>query len=195
MFARFITVLAAVLLATTLLGGPAAAADPDPGSAAIDRLLVLLGERLQVSADVARHKWNRGAAVADPAREDVVVAAARSGGEAAGLTGDFAADVMRAQIEASKLVQSDHLMLWRAEGRGPFSAVPDLATQIRPRLDAIGAALMPALAVAVPQIQAAGGDALLTARAAVVMAEVPVTVRAVALRPLRPVPAGALAGR
>lgn len=182
-----------ILLVSALLGGPAAAAEPD--SAVIDRLLLLLGERLQVSADVARHKWNRQAAVADPAREDVVVAGARSSGEAAGLNGDFAADVMRAQIEASKLVQSDHLMQWRGENRGPFGDVPDLGSQLRPRLDAIGAALMPAVAAAVPRLQAPDGDALLAERAAAVLPNLPPAVRAVALRPLRPMPAGALGNR
>jgi chorismate mutase len=179
--------LSVVLLLAAVFVRPAAAADP----AAVDQLLTLLHDRAVLSQDVARHKWNRAAAVADPAREDAVVAAARRSGEAAGLDGDFAADIMRAQIEASKLVQSAGLMAWRAEGRGPFTDVPDLAGVLRPKLDALGAALMPAVAAAMPTLSSPEGAALLDQRAAALMADLPATVREVALRPLRPVPAKA----
>src|SRR5918994_1952587 len=58
---------------------------------ALDTLLSLIGERLAVMPDVARHKYNSGAAVEDLPREAQVIEAVTAQAVEAGLDKDVAA--------------------------------------------------------------------------------------------------------
>ena len=57
----------------------------------------------------------------------------------------MAARFFQAQIDASKMIQSERVAAWKAEGHEHFTDVPDLHTVIRPKLDALTPALLVAL--------------------------------------------------
>lgn len=115
-------------------------------------LLVLMRERLAISKDVARSKWNSGAAIEDAAREREIIAALSHQAGVAGLPVPWAAQFFRAQIEASKIEQRTLHERWHRQGRGKFDAVPDLATDVRPRLDALTPRLLAAIGAAWPTL-------------------------------------------
>lgn len=169
-----------VLAALAALALPSQARPADDPLAA---LLSLIGRRLEIGRIVAQAKWNSGAAIADPEREDRVIAAARAQAMVAGVDPDALATLLRAQIEASKLLQHQLHAEWRATARAPFADVPDLATDIRARLDRIGEALPPALAAALPKLQGNCED--LDRRAEIMLAGFDAPVRAQAIEPLR----------
>lgn len=113
--------------------------------ARVDALLTLMRERLAVSVDVARSKWNSGAPIEDVQRErDIIAALSRQAGDA-GLPVPWAEQFFRAQIEASKIVQRALHDRWRRQGQGKFDVAPDLARDIRPRLDALTPRLLAAI--------------------------------------------------
>lgn len=160
---------ALAFLATT--AGFAACLSLRPGFAlaagtALDTLLSLIGERLALMPDVARHKYNTGAAVEDLPREAQVIEAVTVQAVEAGLDKDVAAKFFLAQIDASKMIQSERIAAWKAEGHAPFTDVPDLKTVIRPKLDALTPAMLAALKDALPELRLGGAGERLEAYAA-----------------------------
>jgi len=155
------------------------AVNPPPPS--LDTLLALIDQRLAISEDVARSKWNSGAAVEDLARERDIVNAIGAQAVKYGLDPAFARAFFQAQIEASKVVQHTRLAQWRAANQAPFSNVPDLQRDIRPQLDRLTTELLTALAQALPALRAPGAEARLAAHANH-------AARATALAPLRQTP-------
>ncbi len=113
------------------------------------KLALLVDERLSLMPDVARYKWNQQAAIEDLPRERALIESVRGLAAARGLSPDRAAAFFEAQIEASKVIQRELFAQWQAAGQGRFETVVDLATQIRPRLDALNPSLLEGLA-AVP---------------------------------------------
>jgi chorismate mutase len=122
-------------------------------SDAVAPLLVLIAQRLALMSDVARHKFNSGAAVEDLPREAQVLAQVTAAAEAAGLPRGFATRFFQAQIDAAKLLQQSRIDGWKAQGQGKFANVPDLATEIRPMLDALTPRLIEALQKAYPVLK------------------------------------------
>ena len=138
----------------------------DAPAVSADSLNVLLGlidERLAIMPDVARHKYNSGAAVEDLPREAQVIEAVTAQAVTAGLDKDLAATFFQAQIDASKMIQTERIAAWKVEGRAPFADVPDLGTVIRPKLDALTPAMLAALKEALPELKSAGAGARLEA--------------------------------
>lgn len=136
------------LVACWLLLAPLAHAYTIEEIARADALLALMDQRLRISDQVARAKWNSGAPIEDFEREKAVKAAfvtegMRRGGDAL-VMGPF----MEAQIEASKVRQRELFRRWRDERQPPFSDAPDLAKEIRPRLDDLSGKLLATLLVA-----------------------------------------------
>ena len=119
---------------------------------ALDRLLTLVGERLDVMPGVAMHKFNTGSPVDDLPREAQVLAQVAAQAERAGAPRALAERFFQAQIDAAKTIQRARIAAWRAEGRGPFAAAPDLATEIRPRLDGLTPMLIAALRDSAPSL-------------------------------------------
>jgi chorismate mutase len=132
---------------------------------ALDTLLRLIGERLAVMPDVARHKYNSGAAGEDLPREAQVIEAVTAQAVEAGLDKDLAAKFFQAQIDASKMIQSERIAAWKAENHAPFTDVPDLKTVIRPKLDALTPAMLAALKDALPELTLGGTGGRLEAYA------------------------------
>jgi chorismate mutase len=138
-------------LIIALLGGcatPAAPADP------ITELLNLIEQRLAIGAEVARSKWNSGAAIEDLKRESEIVDAIGAQAASHGLEPTLAKQFFQAQIEASKMIQNARLAQWRATQQPAFSDAPDLLRDIRPQLDRLTPAILDALAKALPALHA-----------------------------------------
>jgi len=125
-------------LACTLLswfaGGVQADTSP-PAPDALQPLLATMNERLNISELVALTKWDSGKPVQDNAREAQVIANARKQATQHQLDPDDVADLIAAQIEASKLVQYGRIAQWQAAHKAPDTPRPDLINEIRSKLD------------------------------------------------------------
>jgi chorismate mutase len=152
--------------ATTSMG---AASDTD----AVDRLLVLIKERLDVAPEVARTKWNTRAPIEDRPREKQIIDGVAKAAPEYGLDPQVAAAFFTAQIEASKVVQNALHAEWTASKQPPFATVADLGKDIRPVLDRLTPAMMQALAKALPALEQPGGRQLLEAQARAILANSP----------------------
>jgi chorismate mutase len=119
---------------------------PDEDKAAIDRMLVLIDERLDVAPLVAQSKWNSGEPIEAPEREAQILDQVAEDAEAAGVDDAFARRFFDKQFEASKQVQRRLHHQWLQEGRSTFADPPDLAEEVRPVLDRLTPQLIEALA-------------------------------------------------
>ncbi|MBS0207483.1 MAG: gamma subclass chorismate mutase AroQ [Planctomycetes bacterium] len=145
-----------VLLAIAVMGlGCAPAAPPEteatldaplPAHAErdVDALLVVLRDRLRLMHDVAEFKRRAELPVTDTARERQVLDQTAEAGRWRGLDADWTVAVVRAQIDAGKLIQERDLSRPSVILPQPVQA-PDLATTIRPQIDALGERLLDAL--------------------------------------------------
>jgi chorismate mutase len=156
-------------------------------TAAVDRLLGLIRERLALAPEVARVKWNTHAPIEDVSRERVIIDGVARRGAEYGLDAAVAGGFFQAQIEASKTVQMALHAAWRASMQPPFAGVRDLDQDIRPMLDRLTPMMLRALADALPVIQQQGGRDVLDARNKSVLGRSPGGATAVrqAVAPLR----------
>lgn len=172
-------------------GGPPA----EPGAAAALRVADLVARRLLLMPEVAAAKRAAGLPVDVPGREGEVFARARAAAERDGLAAEPYLALVRAQIEAAKVVQYAVLAL---PDPGP-PATPEAATrararldaEIRPAIDRLDAALRQALVASAPlplslaELSAAlaadapvpGFDARQAALLAAALAEIPAATR------------------
>ncbi|RYG46584.1 gamma subclass chorismate mutase AroQ [bacterium] len=120
---------------------------PSPESS-VDRLLLLLQTRLTIATEVAMAKHNSGAAVEDLPREEAVLKAVEKEAPERGVRPEEARRLFAAQIEASKAAQRRMLEIWRT--LPPLTTAPDLAKDVRPKLDALTPAILDAYAEARP---------------------------------------------
>jgi chorismate mutase-like protein len=132
------------LLIVALLSAGTASAAAQPLAVVRDAIAA----RLALMDDVARHKWNAGLPIAAPEREAALLEAVTTVAVAKGLPEDYARDVIAAQIDASRALQTALFERWQASGQGNFVAVPDLNTVQRPRIDAATRNLLDAVAAA-----------------------------------------------
>jgi chorismate mutase len=118
-----------------LLACSAQADETAPAPASLQPLLATMNERLNIGDLVALTKWDSHKPIQDSAREAQVIANARKEAVSRKLDPDEVAELLAAQIEASKLVQYGLLAQWQAAGRAPDVPRPDLGKEIRPQLD------------------------------------------------------------
>jgi chorismate mutase len=122
----------------------------------IDRLLVLIDQRLKVAPLVAQAKWNSGVPINDPVRErqilDDLTASLKNADEADKL---FVRRFFQAQFDAGKIIQLALHAQWRRQAHARFDNPPDLARDIRPELDRLTPLLIAALAQVRPLLQQA----------------------------------------
>lgn len=123
------------LLCVALLGLVAFNAQASAPPETLQPLLVTLNERLNIADLVALTKWDSGKPIQDSPREAQVIANARQLAVDRKLDPQAVSQLLAAQIEANKLVQYGLLANWKAAGHAPDTPRPDLAQQIRPRLD------------------------------------------------------------
>lgn len=128
----------------------AQAATPAPAPVALQPLLVTLNERLNIGDMVALTKWDSGKPIQDSAREAQVIANAKALASERQLDPEALGQLLAAQIEANKLVQYGLLAKWHAAGKAPDTPRPDLAQQIRPRLDQLQTRLLQQYAAFLP---------------------------------------------
>lgn len=146
-----IILLLPILLCTPACG-PAPATPALPAQdRATDALLGLMRQRLEVMHDVARYKWANKAAIEDPKREAALLEDVAGRAAGLGLDPDFAQAFFRGQIEAAKIVQQADSHRWQTNPEGAGGAVPDLARDLRPRIDALNGALLAELAKGSPR--------------------------------------------
>jgi chorismate mutase len=158
------TVRPLIAICTAALGGcwsPQPAAPPMPArasvpstrsDAAVDELLDLMRQRLNLMHDVARWKWNERKPIADPGRERQLLAALKRRGQAFGLSRRQSMTFMAAQIEAGKLIQEADFESWTADSQGKFSDVRDLNSDLRPLIDELSDRLLARLAKLAPTL-------------------------------------------
>lgn len=113
-------------------------------------LLVTLNERLNIGDLVALTKWDSGTPIQDAAREAQVIDNARKLAVDRQMDPQAVGELLAAQMEANKLVQYGLLAKWQAAGAAPKVPRPDLANQIRPRLDKLQNLLLQQYADFVP---------------------------------------------
>lgn len=143
----------AVVIACTAFAGATgcgtAGTPPQPTrpADAVARLVDLAIARLPTADTVAAVKWGTGGAIADPAREKVVLDKASSGAAQRGLDPRDVATVFQDQIAANKAVQYGLFADWSAEpGHAPARG-PDVG-EVRQELDRITGELLDELAAA-----------------------------------------------
>lgn len=117
--------------------------DPAPRTE-LDHLLDLLARRLAYMPAIAAAKRARGAAIEDPAREAVVLAAVRAEAEASGLDGEAMARLFELQIALGKELQA------AAGAQAPDGPPLDLRAQIRPELERLGTRIVATAARVAP---------------------------------------------
>jgi chorismate mutase len=135
----------AVIAATSVCHGRAQTA-----VAQLQPLVETSARRLNLAREVAFAKWDNGAAVEDPPREEHVIASAVTEGKTEGLDPAVVSKFFRAQIEANKAVQSSLLSTWDRVGKAPDHPTKDLTTTIRPQLDEIQKELIEELVSTAP---------------------------------------------
>jgi chorismate mutase-like protein len=115
----------------------------DPAEA---QLAALIDARLALVLEVARFKWNTGGAIEDPQREQALLASMRERATATGVSPSRVEAFFLAQIEAAKLLQRELFARWSREDREQFPGIEDLATSIRPGIDAVTSQMLQTLA-------------------------------------------------
>ncbi|GAA5044631.1 chorismate mutase [Thermocatellispora tengchongensis] len=123
---------AAAVAITAVLLTPYAPAPPP-----MDGLVESAVQRLLLAGQVAAAKFGGGGPITDPAREREVLDSVAAMSAAAGLAPETGVRFFRAQIEAAKVVQRGLHARWRAHPALRPRERPDLATEVRPRLDAL----------------------------------------------------------
>ena len=114
-----------------------------PGSAAaLGPLTAIALQRILLGDKVAEAKFGTDQPIDDPVREQQELDAVAAMAGRAGLDPDASVRFFQAQIEANKLVQRGLYALWSQHPELRSSERPDLATEVRPKLDRITAEIM-----------------------------------------------------
>lgn len=102
---------------------------------------------------VAAHKWLHHLPIEDVDRETMVIKAVTYRGLRYGVTARSLSDLFLAQISAAKEIQRYWFSAWRRTS--PPNEAPDLETELRPALTALGTAIVDALALESPNSEEA----------------------------------------
>lgn len=121
-----------------------AAALADGDNTPLTNVIALVSQRLALAEPVARWKWAHHDAITDKPREDALLASLDKRARASGIDPVLTQQFFRDQIEASKDVQNALFDNWRLS-RAPEGTPPDLAKDLRPKLDDVTNALLGAL--------------------------------------------------
>ncbi len=140
----------ALLLSLSL---PALASGADTfltNESAVIQVLDLMDQRLGLMPAVAATKWQTHAPIADPERERVVIKHAGELATPLGLTADRVEQVFEIQVRLARELEESLTERWQAQGFQYDGPVPDLAKELRPRIDTVTTRLMRALYLAAP---------------------------------------------
>ena len=118
----------------------------------VDRVLALENERLALMPAVAAWKWQHHAPVTDPTRERSVIADAAQRAAPLGLDPAPIERLFALQVRLASAVESELQRQWREQGFKAAAPVPDLARDLRPRLDRLTVDLLRAICLAAPAL-------------------------------------------
>ncbi|MFB4280456.1 gamma subclass chorismate mutase AroQ [Nonomuraea sp. MTCD27] len=110
-------------------------AAPLAGPSGLPALAEVAARRLFLADAVAAAKFGGAGPITDPVRERELLASVAATSAEIGLPPDTGVRFFRAQIEAAKLVQRGLHARWRAYPELRPRERPDLATEVRPKLD------------------------------------------------------------
>jgi chorismate mutase len=113
-----------------------------PTHETLDPLADVSAERVQIADLVAAAKFGTTSPIDDPAREQAVLDAAAARSVELGIDPEVSKRVFRDQIEANKLVQRALFERWTAHPDEAPKERPDLAKEVRPKLDRITTQLL-----------------------------------------------------
>ena len=145
---RALTILFLLLL-TAPAGAAPAFADAD---ADVRAVFQSMQDRLRLMKDVAAWKRARNAPVVDSERERQVLEATVRQASDLGIDAASARRLFSLQIRLAVRVQESLIADWRSGATAP-QEVRDLAGELRPQLDRIGAELLHAIYLALPEFQ------------------------------------------
>lgn len=125
---------------------------------ALSQLLALVDERLSLMPAVAAFKWQQSAPIIDPPREQAVIDRAVKLAAPLGLPAKVVRVFFELQIAGARALETHLTNEWRAQGFRYQGPIPDLAKDIRPRLDAITTEELRALYRLAPFVREKGFD-------------------------------------
>lgn len=149
-----LSLLAARTLLVLLISCAAHAAAPrfaDPRSDA-DAVIDLVAKRLSLMPAVAAWKYARKVPISDPVREQQVLDVTVARAQALGIDATAARELFALQIRLAVQVEEYYVAVWRGGAALP-NVVPELATELRPQLDAIGAELLRRIYLGLPSFE------------------------------------------
>lgn len=130
---------------------------PSPGRAETGNdvrvLRGLMIDRLALMEQVAAYKWNSKLPIDDPVREENVLKATMARARSAGLNQETARRFIVSQMEAAKSVQRYYFAKWQDQGATHVAGASDLVTELRPRIGALSARLIAAMAEGGSQLE------------------------------------------
>ncbi len=106
--------------------------------------------RLAVMAEVAHYKWAQKLAIEAPEREEAILRSTAMQAVELGLGAGEAEMAVKAQMKASKLVQSAQFKAWK--NSPPTGPVPDLEGNLRPKISKLTEAFLKSLKAAKPYL-------------------------------------------
>jgi len=118
--------------------------------ARVSQLLDVIDARLALMPAVAAYKWQQHAPVADPPREQAVIARAIALAKPLGFAPGPVSQLFELQVRLAREIEEGLHAQWRARGFDFEGPVPRLDTQLRPRLDQLSGELLSALYLAAP---------------------------------------------
>jgi cyclohexadienyl dehydratase len=148
MFLRRICIWLALLLTANVAPSMAATFS---GPEDVGRVFDLMQQRLAIMRSVAAWKYANDVPVTDAVREQQVLDAAVLQAEQLGIDGGPARELYALQIRMARDVQEHFISTWKSQG-GSSEPVRDLKTQLRPELDRLGAQLLRAIYLALPEL-------------------------------------------
>jgi cyclohexadienyl dehydratase len=117
----------------------------------VRQVFALLQARLSLMDDVAAWKHANNAPVTDAARERRVLDASVAEAQRLGIDAASARELFSLQIRLASEVQEHFIAMWRKQGRDS-ARIRDLNQELRPELDRVGAQLLQAIYLALPEL-------------------------------------------
>ncbi|MCR8895706.1 chorismate mutase [Gordonia sp. GONU] len=137
--------LVGLIAAAMMLVAPPFSTAAPSAQHALTGLTDAIAGRLALADTVAATKWASGAAIDDPAREQVVLETVSQLALDRDLDPAYVRTVFRDQIEASKTVQRGLFAQWRLPGQTAPAATPDLGA-VRTAINELNVAIVDQLA-------------------------------------------------
>lgn len=125
------------------------AATADPADSVVSDLKIVLHDRLSLMPAVARYKWENKLPVEDLRRETQILQRTVERAGALGIRQVYAEQVVQAQMQAAKMIQTRLIEEW-TNGSSDPDTVPemDLVAEIRPRISQLTGLLLSKLLLA-----------------------------------------------